>query len=412
MHRAFLADIIAHPDDDGPRLIYADWCEDNGQPDRAEFIRLQIEQARLPSHLRQHHPSRRRAEELLARHRSEWVGEVEELAEAGRFVRGFLESVTVSAKVFASNAARLFELAPVRTVRLLRFKEVLARLVRCPHLERLTGLDLHSSFLDDTTLETLLRSPHLRRLQDLELSNNDLTTRGLSSLAVSARLDHLTRLEFGLNLAHGEAGRVLAQAHLPALRELSLRSNALRDGGIEELIGSALLQQLAALDLSWCFLGPATLASLARVPPPPGLRRLDLSSNELGEDGLIRWIQAGMMAGLTELELGHTGAGDAGARALARSPAVRRLEVLGLGVDRIGLPGLEAILTSPYLESLQYLDLSGNPIDEPTLRAVARLPLPPRLVILDLHDTPLAESVVPGRPGWLAGTALDRVVVF
>jgi uncharacterized protein (TIGR02996 family) len=44
---AFLADIVENPDDDGVRLIYADWLEDHGQPERAEFIRVQCELARL-----------------------------------------------------------------------------------------------------------------------------------------------------------------------------------------------------------------------------------------------------------------------------------------------------------------------------------------------------------------------------
>ena len=30
------------PDDDAPRLVLADWLEENGQPDRAEFVRLQL----------------------------------------------------------------------------------------------------------------------------------------------------------------------------------------------------------------------------------------------------------------------------------------------------------------------------------------------------------------------------------
>lgn len=40
--RAFRADICAHPRDDAPRLIYADWLEDQGRPHLAEFIREQI----------------------------------------------------------------------------------------------------------------------------------------------------------------------------------------------------------------------------------------------------------------------------------------------------------------------------------------------------------------------------------
>ena len=44
---AFLRDILEAPEDDGPRLVYADWLEENGQATRAEFIRLQVELARL-----------------------------------------------------------------------------------------------------------------------------------------------------------------------------------------------------------------------------------------------------------------------------------------------------------------------------------------------------------------------------
>ncbi len=48
-HDALLGDILANPDDNDLRLIYADWIEDHipeksGGKDRARFIRLQIEQ--------------------------------------------------------------------------------------------------------------------------------------------------------------------------------------------------------------------------------------------------------------------------------------------------------------------------------------------------------------------------------
>lgn len=44
---ALLATILADPAADAPRLIYADWLEENGESDRAEFIRLGIEIASL-----------------------------------------------------------------------------------------------------------------------------------------------------------------------------------------------------------------------------------------------------------------------------------------------------------------------------------------------------------------------------
>jgi uncharacterized protein (TIGR02996 family) len=45
--KAFLEAINANSDDDEPRLIYADWLEENGDAQRTEFIRLQIQSAGL-----------------------------------------------------------------------------------------------------------------------------------------------------------------------------------------------------------------------------------------------------------------------------------------------------------------------------------------------------------------------------
>jgi len=45
---ALLAAILAFPDEDTPRLIYADWLQEHGQEERAEFVRVQCELAKLP----------------------------------------------------------------------------------------------------------------------------------------------------------------------------------------------------------------------------------------------------------------------------------------------------------------------------------------------------------------------------
>jgi uncharacterized protein (TIGR02996 family) len=44
---AFLAAIVADPDDDTARLVAADFLEENGDPERAAFIRIQVKLARL-----------------------------------------------------------------------------------------------------------------------------------------------------------------------------------------------------------------------------------------------------------------------------------------------------------------------------------------------------------------------------
>lgn len=50
---AFLRAIVARPDDDIPRLIFADWLDDHGEAERAEFIRVQCALAKLPAANRQ-----------------------------------------------------------------------------------------------------------------------------------------------------------------------------------------------------------------------------------------------------------------------------------------------------------------------------------------------------------------------
>jgi len=79
---AFLQAIRDSPDDDTPRLVFADWLTENGDADRAEFIRVQCELARrwplappgtayydFPPGRRREYPEYQR---LLARARELW----------------------------------------------------------------------------------------------------------------------------------------------------------------------------------------------------------------------------------------------------------------------------------------------------------------------------------------------------
>src|SRR5262245_42897574 len=46
--RSLLADCKANPDEDAPRLVLADWLDDNGEPERAELVRIQVQWSGLP----------------------------------------------------------------------------------------------------------------------------------------------------------------------------------------------------------------------------------------------------------------------------------------------------------------------------------------------------------------------------
>jgi uncharacterized protein (TIGR02996 family) len=89
---ALLAAIRAAPDDDAPRLVYADWLDEHGHPERAEFIRLQVQLARyeqLHSHTGEEIVGLwLREDELLARH-SEAIGGLATPRYQLDFERGF-----------------------------------------------------------------------------------------------------------------------------------------------------------------------------------------------------------------------------------------------------------------------------------------------------------------------------------
>src|SRR6476660_6786094 len=63
---ALVRAIIENPLDDAPRLVYADWLDEHGDPGRAEFIRLTVGPATGQA---------RRIEELLAQHGDRWRAE-------------------------------------------------------------------------------------------------------------------------------------------------------------------------------------------------------------------------------------------------------------------------------------------------------------------------------------------------
>ena len=70
---AFLASILEAPDDDAPRLIYADWLDEQGESDRAEFIRLQVREARMAADDPELPALRSRTRQLGLAYHVKWV---------------------------------------------------------------------------------------------------------------------------------------------------------------------------------------------------------------------------------------------------------------------------------------------------------------------------------------------------
>src|SRR4051812_27984132 len=82
--------IEAQPDDDLPRLAYADWLDEHGDAARAELIRAQVALARGGLSAEQAAGLRQRELALLREHRARWDEALPaDLRGAYAYVRGF-----------------------------------------------------------------------------------------------------------------------------------------------------------------------------------------------------------------------------------------------------------------------------------------------------------------------------------
>lgn len=101
---AFLRAIAEAPDDDTPRLVYADWLTDQGDP-RGEFIHVQCRLAHLGEDDLRRPELEEREHELLTLHQEAWLGPLCPQLCSWTFRRGFLDRVSFHAEAYIEGAA-------------------------------------------------------------------------------------------------------------------------------------------------------------------------------------------------------------------------------------------------------------------------------------------------------------------
>src|SRR5262245_12224654 len=213
-YRAFEADIIAHPDDDTPRLVLADWLEDHNDPHtsaRAEFLRVQLELARPDDNPRRA-ALERRQNQLLQEHEASWLGPLQKVARGGEWRRGFLDRLTLGVRQFMDHADDLFRLAPLLHLQLLRVSQTtmtMSELAACPYFARLRGLTLSGSSIGDDKLAVFLGEANLENLEALELPGAGAERRTLKTLGQAA-LPRLRSLDLSENSVLGILGSLCA----------------------------------------------------------------------------------------------------------------------------------------------------------------------------------------------------------
>jgi uncharacterized protein (TIGR02996 family) len=355
--QAFLADILEHPDDDAPRLVYADWLEENGDSQRAEFIRLQCELARprLAGGTARRRLLAGQVKRLLEAHGGRWAKEYGgwcfEYAEY--WSRGFPVAAYVECtlKEAADRISAAVAVAPVRrvdiSIRSLRSGDG-AALAKCAALARLKALCVFGQGFDDSLTQTgeierLVRSPNLQPLEQLEL----------------------------VQVAVGEGGG-RAILELPRLSRLFFYSTGLDNRFARDLARSPLAARLTEVRLGGDFSTTAA-KTVAQTPAFRGLSLLDFDNSTIGNVGARHLAGSPYLTNLRELRLHNCGISDEGAAALASSPHLTRLKTLVLSRNAI-LGGVLRLIDSSTLPRGLHLDLWDNHIEDysPEIRAALR----------------------------------------
>ncbi|VTR91941.1 leucine-rich repeat-containing protein typical subtype : Repeat-companion domain protein OS=Isosphaera pallida (strain ATCC 43644 / DSM 9630 / IS1B) GN=Isop_0537 PE=4 SV=1: LRR_6: LRR_6: LRR_6 [Gemmata massiliana] len=290
---ALLRAVCDTPDDDTPRLVFADWLQEHGDEARAEFIRVQIALARGDASAR----LKEREQELFAAHQEVWEQPFEKFKAANSFRnliydvffhRGFIRALVIcdEEKQFADHATEVFQLAPIQRITFFH-KWPHAASAECAELLRLKELRIYRAGFETKALGALLRSKSLLNVTRLELiADNDngyLTAEGIELLSRSTALPALRHLDLSYNciwLAILTEGDLIGQ-----LESLKLRCTDIDDSGAEVLARCERLRSLTHLDLTANRIGDRGLRALATSRNLPRLTTLDLRHNLYDTEG-------------------------------------------------------------------------------------------------------------------------------
>jgi uncharacterized protein (TIGR02996 family) len=426
--KAFLDDIVANTDDDTPRLVYADWLEENGQPERAEFIRVQVELERLPLDAPGRPALEARAEDLLTESEERWLAPVPAQLLRWTWRRGFLETVQFLGPGPAADLVRLCAAHPLDETHWSASAKELLECLDMPGLTELPALHL-SSVYQSTLLEELASRQAPANLTGLTLQDADP-----AAVAALPCASALTRLELEY-VSLDTLVSVLAAGAWPRLSHFRVswdgvadsrslrplfarpRSGLWRDLALGDLapdtlpllVGLSALRRLS-LHLSGTPVAPFTLpprltdltceafrgegpllSALAEADGVERLRRLSLFVRQpLQAEG---WAALGRLLGRLRgpvLRL-HVLRGCEGFLAgLVNLPHLDR--VAGLEGSYVPEPAeMEALFACPALTGLRELEVQILKLREPEVRLLAKAPWLGQLRVLDLRATQMGS---------------------
>lgn len=233
---SLLKAVIDSPDDDFPRLTYADAEERNGNGERAEFIRVQCALEKLAPTAADRPALEHREKDLLDQFGWDWAEEFGHQISEWAFRRGFIERVHMGLEKSAARILEVLHRAPIRHLRDdSQMGELDGFIEALPQVRHLQGLEFWALYVvKNSQVKEMLASPQLSELRTLILhcdrNGNPISDKVLIEALNSPQVKHVEELAVNVDgMGCGPSRSVLKaiaeSAYLKNLRKLML-SNA------------------------------------------------------------------------------------------------------------------------------------------------------------------------------------------
>ncbi|HEY1550419.1 MAG TPA: TIGR02996 domain-containing protein [Kofleriaceae bacterium] len=302
---SLLAAIAADPDDDAPRLVYADWMLDRGDG-FGEFIQADCKLAALADDAPESAAVAALSGKLLRKHEKAWLAPIRPFIRKWQWHRGLISELTCDAKLFIEAAVAIAARAPRARLDLtgLKPKDVPA-LAACP-LGAFAMIVLDSQRIDAAQMATIAKSPTIAGVECWWLGYNPFGDDGLRAIASSPHFAATRELRFNRfsgapSFSAGAFGALLASPKLTALRELELAVTSVT-GAFERCKVA-----LDRLELTTATFDDADAAALAAARPLAKLRRLSIKVAHSGATATAGGI-AKLRTAFRQLEVDTTDA--------------------------------------------------------------------------------------------------------
>lgn len=346
--RALLAAIWEHPHEDTPRLMYADWLQENGQPERAEFIRVQCELAPLDEWDEKRPTLEKREKKLLKQFEKAWRAKLPADLRKSPFRRGFVapEQRKMDVKPFCGLPISAFSDAPAWDYTIEGHRAEIPKIAKCRPLVRIGSLKFWSG-VTAAGAARVLASPHLRNVRSLSLGFVAEWAKGLAALAANTTVENLAGLDLQNGLDDAAAAVIGSSPSFAKLQSFSVYQHTLTPKGLRSIFDSAHLGNLTELTIP-AWYGTDGAKAIAKSRPKFRLRKLVMYGGWMTDEGMALIANWPGLESVRSFSIGGHSA-VLGPRAMASSPHAANLRELDLGLSNLSREGALALARSKTL---------------------------------------------------------------